>query len=223
MQIPLTIAVSSFTVRSSPTVRVITAASIVTVGFLLGISPAQISSLSISSFSSNANSDSASASATEITHKAPGLISLLYGLLSALFIAIHSVLIKSSLPHCSGSTIQLAYWTNLGSAVMIAPFVLLAGEPFKLLALAGDESWNGGVFVWGSLVTGVFGFLLCVAGLLSIKVTSPVTHMFSSVSTFSLRLPFAFLSSPLVPIVSCDAVSLHGWRVRTAHGAAAAN
>jgi hypothetical protein len=37
------------------------------------------------------------------------------------------------------------------------------------------------VFIWGSLVTGFFGFLLCVAGLLSIKVTSPVTHMFSSV------------------------------------------
>lgn len=31
-------------------------------------------------------------------------------------------------------------------------------------------------------MTGVFGFLLCIAGLLSIKVTSPVTHMVSSVS-----------------------------------------
>jgi hypothetical protein len=40
------------------------------------------------------------------------------------------------------------------------------------------------VFVWGSLVTGFFGFLLCVAGLLSIKVTSPVTHMFSSVRPY---------------------------------------
>ncbi len=27
---------------------------------------------------------------------------------------------------------------------------------------------------------GIVGFLICVAGLLSIKVTSPVTHMFSS-------------------------------------------
>ncbi|KAJ3218995.1 hypothetical protein HK099_004844 [Clydaea vesicula] len=36
------------------------------------------------------------------------------------------------------------------------------------------------VFILGSLVTGVFGFLINVAGFLQIKVTSPVSHMISS-------------------------------------------
>jgi GDP-fucose transporter C1 len=31
-----------------------------------------------------------------------------------------------------------------------------------------------------SCLKGVVGFLICVAGVLSIKVTSPVTHMFSA-------------------------------------------
>ena len=67
------------------------------------------------------------------------------------------------------------------------PCILLAGEPLRMLGLLENgsdagETWAWGVFVVGSAVTGVFGFLLCIAGLLSIKVTSPVTHMFSSVS-----------------------------------------
>jgi len=36
-------------------------------------------------------------------------------------------------------------------------------------------------------VTGLFGFLLCVAGLLSIKITSPITHMFSSAARSVLQ------------------------------------
>ena len=109
-------------------------------------------------------------------------MSIFYGVLSSLFIAVHAVLIKSSLPHANNSTIQLAYWQNLGSAIFLAPFILLQGEIGKLQELISTPSWNGTVFAWGSLITGVFGFLLCVAGLLSIKVTSPITHMFSSVS-----------------------------------------
>lgn len=65
---------------------------------------------------------------------------------------------------------------------MILPFVLFRGEPAILQSLTASADWNSNVFLWGTLVTGFFGFLLCIAGLLSIKVTSPITHMFSSVS-----------------------------------------
>ncbi|KAH9997717.1 hypothetical protein BJV74DRAFT_826060 [Russula compacta] len=163
--LPLTIAVASVTSHSRPAARVILAASIVTVGFFIGVAPE--GSLPISSV--------------------PSPISLFYGVLSSLFIAVHSVLIKSSLPYCNNSTIQLAYWTNAGSAVLLAPFVLLRGEPAKLLELSTSSEWNMNVFIWGCLVTGLFGFLLCIAGLLSIKVTSPVTHMFSSASRSVLQ------------------------------------
>jgi hypothetical protein len=157
--LPLTISVTSLSSHSHPAARVIVAAAIVTLGFFIGVAPE--GNLPASSI--------------------PSAISLFYGVFSSLSIAIHSVLVKSSLPYCNNSTIQLAYWTNAGSAILIAPFVLLHGEPAKVLELSASTEWNVKVFVWGSLVTGVFGFLLCIAGLLSIKVTSPITHMFSSV------------------------------------------
>jgi GDP-fucose transporter C1 len=160
--LPLTITVSSVSTRSKPSVQVLVAAAVVALGFFVGVAPEH----------------------TLPAASMPSLLSLFYGFLSSLFIAIHAVLIKSSLPHCSNSTIQLAYWTNAGSAIFLAPFILFTGEPVKLLALASDPTRNMGTLLWGSLITGVFGYLLCVAGLLSIKVTSPITHMFSSVSPF---------------------------------------
>ncbi|KAF9225475.1 hypothetical protein BS17DRAFT_778637 [Gyrodon lividus] len=156
--LPLTIIVSLISTKSTPSTRVIIAATAVTAGFLLGVAP----------------------SSAVPVHATPSALSLFYGFLSSLFIAFHAVLIKASLPYCNNSTIQLAYWTNLGSAAFLVPFIILRGEPMILEDLIHDSTWDGNVFLWGSLVTGIFGFLLCVAGLLSIKVTSPITHMFSS-------------------------------------------
>jgi hypothetical protein len=169
--LPLTIAVTSVTTHSHPSVRVIMAAGIVTIGFFVGVAPT--GNVPVAAI--------------------PSPISLFYGVFSSLAIAIHTVLIKSSLPYCNNSTIQLAYWTNAGSAILVAPFVLLLGEPVRILELSASPDWNMKVFVWGSLVTGLFGFLLCIAGLLSIKVTSPITHMFSSVRSC---LIFTLLLSP---------------------------
>jgi GDP-fucose transporter C1 len=156
--LPLTISVSSAYTHKSPPAKVIIAAAIVSFGFFLGVTP-----------SSNIP-----------VNAAPSTLSLFYGIMSSLFIAFHAVFIKSSLPHCNNSTIQLAYWTNAGSAIFLIPFILLRGEQMLLQELTTTEAPRASVFFWGSLVTGVFGFLLCVAGLLSIKITSPITHMFSS-------------------------------------------
>jgi GDP-fucose transporter C1 len=163
MVLPLTIFASAIDTRVIPSTRVLSAAGVVTLGFILGIAPHQ-----------NAPSRST-----------PSVLSLVYGLLSSVFIAVHAVLIKKSLPYCNNSTIQLAWWTNVGSAIFLLPFVVLHNEVSLVFSKINDVEWNGLVFVWGCLTTGFFGFLLCIAGLLSIKVTSPVTHMFSSVRRFS--------------------------------------
>jgi len=107
-------------------------------------------------------------------------LSLFYGVMSSLMIAVHAVLVKSAHGYVDNSSIKLAYWSNLGSALALAPFIFLNGEVGTLLArrASGDDAWR--MFVIGSGVTGIFGFFLCMAGLISIKVTSPVTHMFSS-------------------------------------------
>ncbi|KAF5311948.1 hypothetical protein D9619_002802 [Psilocybe cf. subviscida] len=165
--LPLTIAVSSIHTRTSPSRKVLMAAAIVTIGFMLGVAPSSYVSLPASSI--------------------PSPLSLFYGVLSSLFIALHAVLIKKSLPYCNNSTIELAWWTNAGSAAMVFPFVLLNGELSTLRVLSQSNEWNWRVFLWGTTVTGLFGFLLCVAGLLSIKVTSPITHMFSSAARTVLQ------------------------------------
>ncbi|KAI0654230.1 hypothetical protein C8Q70DRAFT_534923 [Cubamyces menziesii] len=167
LQLPLTIIVSSLHGRSLPSKLVIGASAIVTTGFFIGLAPNAI--------------------IADRAHEAPSYLSIIYGVLSSLFIAIHAVLIKLSLPHAQNSTIQLAYWQNLGSALLLAPFILFQGELSKLAELRSTPSWNAEVFLWGSIVTGVFGFLLCVAGLLSIKITSPVTHMFSSAARSAIQ------------------------------------
>ncbi|KAJ7727828.1 hypothetical protein DFH07DRAFT_1066478 [Mycena maculata] len=163
--LPLTIIVSSMHTRSVPSWNVILATAVVTAGFFLGVAPSSKVPLIAT----------------------PSILSLTYGVLSSLFIAIHAVLIKVSLPYCNNSTIQLAWWTNAGSAVLLFPFVFLGGEASILRVMIMDPHWDGTVFLVGSLVTGFFGFLLCIAGLLSIRVTSPITHMFSSAARSVLQ------------------------------------
>ncbi|CCM03130.1 uncharacterized protein FIBRA_05251 [Fibroporia radiculosa] len=166
--LPFTIAVSSLETRSLPSWSVVAAATTVSIGFFLGIAPPSFESLSLHALPSLAMRPD--------TH----WLSILYGVLSSLFIAVHSVLIKLSLPHANNSTIQLAYWQNLGSAIFLFPVILLQGEVYGLWWFLHVAGWDKQTFLVGTAVTGLFGFLLCVAGLLSIKVTSPITHMFSS-------------------------------------------
>lgn len=169
MQLPLTILVSSVATSSSPSRKVLAAAAVVTVGFFLGIAP----------------------TAAQPLKSTPPVVSLFYGFLSSLFIAVHAVLIKSALPHCNNSTIQLSWWSNAGAAVFLAPAIILNGEHLTFYTLYTSATWDINRFVWGTAITGFVGFLLSVAGLLSVKVTSPITHMFSSVCIFTVSCFFA--------------------------------
>lgn len=92
------------------------------------------------------------------------------------------MLIKTSLPIVDGSSTQLSYWSNLGAAVILGVVAVLKGETLDFVQMASGGAWDWRVFAWGNLVTGVVGFMISIAGILSVKVTSPVTHMFSSVS-----------------------------------------
>ncbi|KAL1942475.1 hypothetical protein VTO73DRAFT_6077 [Trametes versicolor] len=73
------------------------------------------------------------------------------------------------------------------SAIILAPIIILVGElPGVMKLLFGANENAAGqmstlaTFVMGSLITGAFGFLMSLASLMSIKVTSPITHMVSS-------------------------------------------
>jgi len=167
--LPLTIAVVALSSSTRPSLPVIGCAAIVTGGFLTG-----------TSFSQNLPEQSI-----------PTPLALIYGFLSSLSIALHAVLVKSSLPHVGGSSTMLSYWSNFGSAVLLGLLALLNGEIWSFWLMInrdGGKLWDWNTFLWGNLVTGVFGFLISVAGILSVKVTSPVTHMFSSAARSGIQV-----------------------------------
>ncbi|KAJ7468023.1 hypothetical protein FB451DRAFT_1257813 [Mycena latifolia] len=160
--LPFTVAASLAVLPSRPSVRILAACAIVTAGFFIGV----------------------------LLDGTPlSLVGIAFGVASSSITAIASVVIKQSLKVVDNSTILLSWYTNLLSAVVLVPLVLLAGEGPRVLALlSGHPNADASItdppqlhtFFWGSLITGAVGFLMSIAGLLSIKVTSPITHMISS-------------------------------------------
>ncbi|KAG6836276.1 hypothetical protein H0H93_009548 [Arthromyces matolae] len=159
--LPFTIVTSFFAFRSVPSLRIFVACGIVTIGFFVGVF----------------------LDGTQVS-----MIGVFFGVVSSGITALHSVVIKESLNVVNGSALLLSWYTNLLSAIILLPICFLAGEgPGVMEVFFGDApvSADGGMslfatFVWGSLITGALGFLMSIASLLSIKVTSPITHMVSS-------------------------------------------
>lgn len=170
--LPLTIAVVSMHSFTRPSLKVVGCASVVTIGFFIGTS--------------------FEASDILPEQSVPGPLALFYGFLASLSIAIHAVLVKSSLAHVNGSATKLSYWSNLGTAVLLSFTAVFSGEMREFLSMTARSDWDWTTFMWGNVVTGVFGFLISVAGILSVKITSPVTHMFSSVSFLRSLSPFLY-------------------------------
>ncbi|KDE07982.1 hypothetical protein MVLG_01687 [Microbotryum lychnidis-dioicae p1A1 Lamole] len=107
------------------------------------------------------------------------MIGITLGVLSSVTTSVHAIVVKRSLAIVS-DTLDLAYYSNLLSALVILPFVLVSGEIWVVLDMATGQSTGLGTFITGAAVTGLFGFLICIAGFLSIKVTSPISHMVSA-------------------------------------------
>lgn len=160
--LPFTVATSYVVLHTRPSSRILVSCSVVTMGFLVGVF---MDAIPISPFG------------------------ITFGITSSAITAVHSVVIKKSLDVVHGSALHLSWYTNLLSAVLMIPLVLLSGEgpavfdlffgPSPIVLVQGELSALN-TFIWGSLITGSVGFLMSVASVLSIKVTSPITHMVSS-------------------------------------------
>ncbi|KAF9022227.1 hypothetical protein BDZ89DRAFT_1163366 [Hymenopellis radicata] len=160
--LPFTVATSFVVLHSRPSLRIIVACTVVTMGFFIGVF---LDGTSVS------------------------LIGIFFGVVSSAITAMHSVVIKQSLNVVNGSALLLSWYTNLLSAMVLLPIIVLAGEGADVLKLlfGADEFTVAdgalstlGTFLWGSAITGALGFMMSIASLLSIKVTSPITHMVSS-------------------------------------------
>jgi len=151
--LPLTVFTSFLFLNTRPSLRIIYACAIVTAGFFVGIF-------------------------LDGTRVSP--LGIFFGVVSSLMTALHAVIMKRSLDVVGGNALHLSWYTNLFSSVVLIPLFLLTGEGpgiWKLFFSGGPEIEP---FAWGSLITGGLGFLMSIASILSIKVTSPITHMISS-------------------------------------------
>lgn len=160
--LPFTVAVSFFMLSSRPSLRILICCAIVTFGFFIGVF---------------------------LDGTPLSVVGVGFGVASSVITAIHSVVIKQSLNVVNGSALALSWYSNLLSAAVLAPLLILMGEGpdvVKLLFGVTELLIEPGAitplqtFVWGSIITGIIGFLMSIASLLSIKVTSPITHMISS-------------------------------------------
>ncbi|KAA1099434.1 hypothetical protein PGT21_007379 [Puccinia graminis f. sp. tritici] len=150
--LPFTVFASHMFLGTRASMRIYISVGIVCLGFMLGVS------------------------SERMTVSQAGVI---LGILSSVTTAVHAIVVKQTLEKVP-STIALTYYSNGLSALIVLPLVLLVGEAPTIFALFSDGYERFRTFFLGTLVTGLFGFFICIAGLLSIKVTSPVTHMISS-------------------------------------------
>ncbi|KAI8846756.1 hypothetical protein BC829DRAFT_363340 [Chytridium lagenaria] len=121
---------------------------------------------------------------------------ILIGVLSSVTTAAHAIIIKLNLEVVRGSTMDLVYLNNLLSAAVLAPLLVISGETKYLRMLwqspmgidrmtDANPSYSSDenrllTLIAGGVASGLFGFLINIAGIFQIKVTSPLSHMISS-------------------------------------------
>ncbi|WRT70724.1 uncharacterized protein IL334_007722 [Kwoniella shivajii] len=175
LTLPMTVVLQAFMNGIRPSGWTIGACGLVMWGFTYSFLPIPLPGLTNSSVST----DIYGMVVQERRFEAP-MAGMLLGVASAAMVAIHAILVKQALKKVEGHTLDLAYWQNALSAIVLIPGILISGEVGEFAKMLVGTQGDGRAFIIGSGVTGIVGFLICLAGLLSIKVTSPVTHMFSS-------------------------------------------
>ncbi|KAG0323155.1 hypothetical protein BGZ97_012873 [Linnemannia gamsii] len=88
--------------------------------------------------------------------------------------------IDKSLGAVNNSSIDLVYYNNALSLLATTPILFLSSEYSEVMVLLNEQgfaAFHG--FLFAAFVTGIFGFLINLAGFLQISKTSPTTHMVS--------------------------------------------
>jgi len=132
--LPFTVAVSFVVLQTRPSLRILIACSVVTMGFFVGVF---LDAIPMS------------------------FVGIFFGVASSVITALHSVVIKQSLNVVDGSALLLSWYTNFLSSFIFLPLSLLAGEgPSVISLLFGAEDLPAGknmsafqTYMWGSLIT----------------------------------------------------------------------
>ncbi|KAF9211706.1 hypothetical protein BGZ59_007719 [Podila verticillata] len=107
-------------------------------------------------------------------------LGIFFGVVSSITTSLHAIVIKKSLPVVNNSSIDLVYYNNVLSLLATTPLIVLSGESAQIM-MRFEESGFAAFqkFLLAGFVTGIFGFLVNLAGFLQISKTSPTTHMIS--------------------------------------------
>lgn len=133
MVLPFTVVTSLVLLHARPSLNVLLACAVVTLGFFIGVF----------------------LDGTQVS-----MVGVTFGVLSSMITAMHSVVIKKSLDVVKGSALHLSWYTNLFSAIALLPLLILAGEwPGVMELFFGpnealpDQMSPMTTFMMGSLIT----------------------------------------------------------------------
>ena len=133
--LPFTVVVSFIFLHARPSLKVLSACGVVTLGFFVGVF---------------------------LDGTPVSMLGILFGVASSAITAVHSVVIKKSLKAVNGSALALSWYMNLLSSALLFPVLLLAGEGpgvMKLLFNVRELTVPEGsmsplrTFIYGSLIT----------------------------------------------------------------------
>ncbi|KAG0257279.1 hypothetical protein BG011_004046 [Mortierella polycephala] len=103
-----------------------------------------------------------------------------FGVVSSITTSLHAIVIKKSLAAVNNSSIDLVYYNNALSLMVMTPIVFLSGESTIVVEQYYEEGFGAfKTFLFAAFITGIFGFLVNLAGFMQISKTSPTTHMIS--------------------------------------------
>jgi len=151
--LPFTVLTSYVMLQARPSLTILLSCSIVTLGFFIGV------------FFDNVHVSG---------------VGILFGTASSLMTALHAAVMKRGFQVVEGSALSMSWYSNLLSALLLLPFIMILGEGPAVLEILSGHAEGLWTFLVGSAITGSVGFLLSIACALSIQVTSPITHMISS-------------------------------------------
>lgn len=181
--LPMTVGMSPILQKQKLRNDVIFCCTIITLGFLIGIFGER-----------------------QIKVSTEGLV---FGILSSFSTALHSFIIKNSFKSVKhNGAFDLVYYNNFFSAIFLLPFLLFE---FREIAKFGQRNgWHSvRLFLLGTLLAGVSGFLINLAGFLQIRLTSPITHTVSSAARGVLQtLTAYFLLGEAITVARCAGIAV---------------
>ncbi|KAI1319683.1 hypothetical protein EDD11_003377 [Mortierella claussenii] len=107
-------------------------------------------------------------------------LGIFFGVVSSITTSLHAIVIKKSLGAVNNSSIDLVYYNNALSLMAMTPIIFLSGESSLVMKSYNEQGFTAfKSFLLAAFITGIFGFLVNLAGFMQISKTSPTTHMIS--------------------------------------------